>query len=449
MLLIAFAVMMLVAKRPKLFWPMLIIAGIVGAGPRIKGYFFLDEIMAGSVVLGALLHISLRRSKHLVKTVTTSSHKVIFNLWIGFVIMESIVGVIYNADLRIIRWVLFYAMLGIIGSIIYHRYKEFPFPSFRHTSLIVVITTMVLYIVYIGQGMYFERLLGAHGRFLSQDMFWAGSAYAVFPTLIAVPASVFLLNDRSRNLRRLAYVSIIIMLIVAFYYDSRISLLVMGGYCFVFLPRIKVRKAIPLLLIFSLLFIAYMPEPMKNIPEFAKGMVESSQALWSPGKSDVNRNLQLRAGFLRCFDNAKTLLIGDGIYSHRFTVIPYIEELYRRYLPVQDFLIPGSRNDTKEITIFRTTGFTALLIDTGVIGMLLFAMNFIFVALKLFKLNSLYRPIFLVGIFMSYMWLFSNNITDVLLLYLLIMPRGLIEQWSRNSIVREPMPEVVPARRTL
>ena len=39
--------------------------------------------------------------------------------------------------------------------------------------------------------------MGSHGRFLSQDYIWSGSAYAVFPTLVAVPAAILLLRDRS------------------------------------------------------------------------------------------------------------------------------------------------------------------------------------------------------------------------------------------------------------
>ena len=36
--------MILIVKKPKLFWPLLIIVGIIGVGPRVKGYLFIDEL---------------------------------------------------------------------------------------------------------------------------------------------------------------------------------------------------------------------------------------------------------------------------------------------------------------------------------------------------------------------------------------------------------------------
>lgn len=432
--LTAGAISLFVAARPKWFWLMLIIGGIVGCGPRISGYFFLDEIISGAAVLGALMRIAMLRSLKPLTPVAKSAHRTLFSLWIGYMIMESVLGVVYNNDFRIIRWVLFYAMLGVISAITYYRSTQFPFPSFRHLCLVVVTVTSVLYAVYLGQGMYFESILGAHGRFLSQDMIWAGSAYAVFPTLIAGPATIFILNDESRIVRLLAWVSIALMMSIALYYDSRISWLVLLCYFIAGMRKINVRNLVLVLALFGLSFSLYTREPLRQIGELGQSILEASQALWAPGRSDVSRNLNLQVGFMRITDNPKSFFIGDGVYSHRFTGIPYVEELYSKYLPNQDFVIPGSRDDSRGLEIWRTVGFTALLIDTGLIGMFLFGINWVFVALKLVRARVSSKALFLSMLGMSFMWLLSNNITDISLLYLLIMPQGLIDRWSRGDI---------------
>jgi len=394
-LLIAMVIIRFVALNPRQFWPMLIIAGLVGCGPKVGGYLFLDEFLSGAVVLGALLRISLVRSKQAAATTIRSSHVLFFNLWIGYMLMESVVGVIYNDDLRIIRWILFYAMFGIIGAIVYYRGNEFPFPSFKGTSLIIVITTVILYIGYLGQGMYFDSVLGLYGRYLSQDMIWAGSAYAVFPTLVAAPAAFYLVNDPAVRVRILAWSLIAITMGVAFYFSSRITWLVLAGCFVVFVRKFKVKAAIAITITFFVIFSVFMTRPEESFSAFVEDVFQASQAIWSPGESDINRNLQLRAGLMRVTDNPKTFLIGDGIYSHRFTVIPYVEKLYRLYLPdLRVHLIPGTRDDTVGLTIFHTVGFTALLIDTGLIGMLLFLMNYLFIAMKLFKQKVPHRASF-------------------------------------------------------
>ena len=38
---------LLIARKPRLFWPALIVVNIFGNGPRIKGYMILDEVLTG------------------------------------------------------------------------------------------------------------------------------------------------------------------------------------------------------------------------------------------------------------------------------------------------------------------------------------------------------------------------------------------------------------------
>ena len=152
--------------------------------------------------------------------------------------------------------------------------------------------------------------------------------------------------------------------------------------------------------------------------------------------------MQFKAGFLRSIDNVKTFLIGDGFYSHRFTILPHIKKLYSENKDsMTEQLIKGTRVDDTNIKIFRTNGFVALLVDTGLIGMILFMLLFIISIFKIIYINkfSLFRMlsfdrslVFAVLPFICFCWFLPINITDLTLAYILIIPNGLLFNWYKQ-----------------
>lgn len=435
-LIIGIPLVGLVATRPKLFWPFLIIVNILGVGPSLMKYFFWDKALTGFIVLGALLRILVDKG-HLRNVVSRDSHKLIFGLWLGYMVMESVIGVIANSDLRLIGWVLFYAMLGLLSYILYHRGRDFPFPSIRQFSLIVMVTVVLYYIAYLAYGVIVERLLdiGQTGRFAAQFLFrdtsfvWAGASIALYPTIIGMPAAIFAMNDRSFRVRMLVWSSISLMMAAAFYYASRSSWIIIFCVLLVSLRKIRVSKIILITLIFVLIF--YMFTTSTPSYEFFDEIVKSTQLLWSPAQGDIARNLQLKAAFMRITDNVVTFFVGDGIYSHKVTIIPYIKELYAKYLPEQIVVVKGQ--ELRDDAFFRTTAFTALLIDTGVIGILFLILLFIFAAYKVISQKSPHRALLFTTLFLTFTWQFTINMTGIVLFYLLFMPCGLVEQLSKTS----------------
>ena len=454
-LLIGFTVMVIVSMRPRLFWHMLIIVNIVGNGPRLMGYFFWDELLTGCVILGALLRLSLLNTKPQ-KNVSNPAHMFVFFLWVSYMVIESIMGIMVNNDLRIIRWILFYIELGLLSSILYYRSGEFPFPPVRQFSIVVLITTAIYYIAYLAHGMIIESMLGigtlgrVAAQYLTEGFLWSGSAMAIFPTLIAMASAIFLMNDSSFKVRMLVLFSMVLMMLVGFYYDSRLSWVIIFAICLVSFKRFRLAKLISIIVLFGLIFQIFMPN--YPIGKFLYTLFEGTQTLWHAGESGMGRKLQFEAGLLRLTDNPRTLLVGDGIYSHRFTITPYVNELYRKTEPEfrRAFNVPGYEEirAAKDVgpggkTIFRTTAFSALVIDTGIIGMMLFYLNYIFTGLKLIKQKSTERIILLTILFLAFMWLFNNNISEVVFLYILIMPRGLLEQLSTASRPIKPQKESI------
>jgi len=434
-ILIGFTLMIFVIIKPRLFWYLLIIVCIIGAGPRVKGYLLLDELFAVFLILGAFIRISILKHRRGFRS--DNIYKTVFNIWIGYMIMESLVGIIENGDMRIIRWVIFFFSVGSIAYFAQQKKNEFPVPRKRHLCSVVLITVLIYNILYLAQGMYYESIsgIGEWGRYLSQDDFWSGSAYAMFPAIIALPCAIIFLNDFASLNRIIGWTSICLIMYLAFYFDSRITWIIVFGNIFVSFFRFRPKLA-NLLPIYSLILVFSLIAGNRTTA-IIENLYETSSALWSPNKSDVGRNLALKAGFDTLMGSNRTLLIGDGMYSHKRTAVPYIKKLFLKYMPKDDFHIPGSRDDAAlGLTVWRTTAFTGLLIDTGLIGMTLLAIIFFSVLRSVIINNSRTSFNLILTIALLCMWLLISNITDIVLLYIMIMPGGLIEKLSQKDALQ-------------
>lgn len=437
-LVIGLPLMVAVAKNPKFFWPLLIIVNILGMGPSLMKYFFWDKALTGFIILGALQYRPADESR-LRTPVIRDDHKLVFCLWIGYMIMESAIGMIVNSDPRIIFWVIFYALLGVLAYILCHRRRDFPFPSVRQFAIIVLATVLFYNTVYLGYGIFIEKILGVpDGRFAAQFLFrdsfvWAPPSISTYPFIIGMPAVILVMNDRSFKVRMLALASLLFMIAVGFYYDSRAAYIIIFCIFLVSLPKIRFFKIIAIILVFIPAFYYFMGS-IKIQDFFSKEIFSGMQIMWSPTKRDAPRQKHTVAALLRITDNVGTFFVGDGLYSHKLTIKPYIEQLYENIPPVAPITIQSQH--LRDDEFMRTNAFSALLIDTGIIGMLILISLFLFTAYKIMVRKGPYRVLILVTLLMTFMWQFIINMTGILLFYLLFMPCGLLDQLSKVTCVK-------------
>lgn len=446
-LVVGFALVIVVSLRPSWLWSVLIVTAILGNMPRIKGYVILDELFLGCIVLAALLRLSVLKESH-PKGVSDHAHRGVFLLWMSYMVLQSVVGSIVNEDSRLIRWVVLYVLLGLLSSIISRR-REFPVGSFRHITLAILLSTSAGYAMYVVHGMVLEYFFGTQGRFggwgtfgdwgrAIQDRYWAGSSYATFISLVGWPSAIFLMRDRCRKVRLLVWIYFGLEMVVGWYYDSRVTWLVMGAFLAASIHKFAARQVVVFGMIFALLFGFFTGgEREEGIGdrsrEFFGVLVATSGAFWAPQESDVSRNLQLWAGVATAAEDLKTFLLGAGVFSHRVLIFPHIEQLYTLYLPEKYSFYD---TDPEWGIVFRTTAFNALLIDTGLVGMALMGANIVLVGQKVLKTRGRSRIISLLILPTMFLWLFVNNIQDVVLFYLLIMPNGLVEQLAHGYALR-------------
>ena len=434
-IIVGLIVIGIVALKPKFFWPILIFVVVGTAGLMVNGYCLIDEYLTACVLLGSLLSVSIgfihfRRKQ---ENVWDQFHKWMFFLLIIYMIAQSIRGLFLWEDWRIIRWIIYYSMLGILSFII--TKKGFFIPDAKKT-LSIILTSGILYFgLYMIYGLFYEKVKGL-SRFTTQGLEWSGSAYATFPLIVVIPGALFLLKSNVRIHQWLGWVGLIIAAIVGFYYNSRISLLILSVFLILSLPILGFRKLILPIVIFLIIpsLIFYPGNKGKFIEEigkYGKALCESAQALWSPRHSDLDRNLHLRASFLAVGADCSTLLLGYGMHSERFVLRPYVQRLYNQYLP-----------RAKVPPIVRTTGFTAFLVNTGLIGIFLLCANFLIVGCRIFvHQKGFSKVVLLISLLITFLWLFISNIQDIVLLYLIIMPSGLLVQLSQHGVAEQPVKE--------
>lgn len=137
----------IVAVKPKLFWPLLIISAIATAGIMVMNNTYLDEYLSGCLLFGTFMAISV--GNILLKRSWTDNltrlHKLIFIIMIAYMIIQSCRGLLILGGLQKIRWVVFYVLLGILSFFL--SVKNFSMPSGRKLSFLIASTTLGYLIV--------------------------------------------------------------------------------------------------------------------------------------------------------------------------------------------------------------------------------------------------------------------------------------------------------------
>ncbi len=220
---------------------------------------------------------------------------------------------------------------------------------------------------------------------------------------------------------------IAISLVIAAYFDSRVSYLVITAFLIVSPTALGFRwTAIFLILILGVLGGIYVfgdwARFSGQIQVLFQVLSGTVAVLWSSPMRDVTRYGLLIASFAAVNANLGTWLFGYGIYSERFVIGPYLARVYGA--------VPGVNRSVGDYV--RTETFEALFVGTGYIGMLLMAANFLFVALSLLAQKSPMRFVLLMALVLTFAWLFVAEIQDVVLLYLIIMPMGPLVQLGQR-----------------
>ena len=229
-----------------------------------------------------------------------------------------------------------------------------------------------------------------------------------------MPAAIFIFKYGPKNRRWLSWILVITAIALAYFYNTRIGSIIIIIFIFASLTVVKLRRTVLLLLIlFGLMFLLYGAQVKPHL----NYLLESVFFRYS---GDIGRWVTINASINAISESLPTLFFGYGIHSHHFVLGPYMKEAGHSF--------PGGIPPP----YVRVTGFGSLFTDIGLVGTLLFVMNFLIIAREIvIQRNSPGRNILLLSLFSLSGWILFCKIEDIVLLWFMIMPSGLLIQMAK------------------
>lgn len=424
-----------VLLRPKFFWPALFFAAVFEAGLMANGYTFFDEISIGAILLAGFIAV-MAGAVHFYGRKERGRdilHQFFFYLFAAYMMLESVRGLFILSSPEKIRWVLFFAMIGMIGFLA--AKKNFPVLEPKKLALLISGSLSVYLVYYLGYG-FFTEIFRKLSRFSIQPGEWPTPAYALFPLVVGIPCAFLLIQDQDKKsfYRWIGWVFLILAVLAGIYYNARMAILTATVCFFVYLPRIGTKKilflAASFLIAGSIFFLVGDKEKLIQANmDFFEDSCKSVQNLfhWTDSSKDIDRKVHFEVGFTSIERNLSTILFGYGFRMHGYVIGPYLRA---------SFIEKGSPGLASIVTDNESTeGFTALLVDTGAVGVILLSMNFLLVAYKIIIQNgNPHKLLILLVLAFAFFWLPIINMLDAVFFYLLIMPNGLLLQLSRYPL---------------
>lgn len=430
-------------RNQKLLWPLLIVSSISAAGLMLQGYTVLDEFYLACIILGSLVSTKAKKTDGEQKFGTDRMHRFVFLLLIAYMLVQCFYGMFVLESPRKLRWVVYFLMLGAITLILTD--KKTVVPSVRNLALLITVTALIYLCVYIGYGIFFE-LLGINrfdlqyaqimkGVDVGAIAIWGTTAYALFPVAVAMPAIFILLKDKASKFRRIAWITLTVAAFGAFYYDSRVGVLTILAFIILSIVSLGLRKAIVILsisVIILSLFIGLLWEGERKTAGFIIDdhfRFIDTLLLQGPKRNpteqrDLGRILLIEVAFTSIADSWEHFLFGYGYRRGGFVIAPHLDNL---------FLYHGIRHTVLDDGV-GAEAFTNVVVETGMVGLSLLALNFFFVARQILRQKSNpNRLALLLSLLVIAGWLFVIDILDIVLFYLAIMPSGVLVQLSRNE----------------
>lgn len=259
--------------------------------------------------------------------------------------------------------------------------------NYKYIIIGIVVVSIIYYLAYIGQGIYTELILSG-SRFDSQGITWAGSSYAVFYFLIALPCAILLIKGKTKYGIVLGIAVFIIAAVTAWYYDSRILKIVLAIFTIIVIPvnnYIKLTSSIITAVIFMMLI--------------------------HPFTSDYDRIAGILAPIKSLEHNT---WFGYGCKQHH-VILP---EYFKQYIAYSN-----------EYT--WSTSFARYTTDYGIAGLALFGSLFASAFAAAWKSKE--RVLLTVMVVIGAGWIFINDISNNFVWWLLFVPYGILYKFGQSS----------------
>jgi hypothetical protein len=224
----------------------------------------------------------------------------------------------------------------------------------------------------------------------------------------------------------------------AIYYDSRSSIYIILAvliYYLLILVRRRFSSSLKLLFLGSLILLIDFSTTQvvkKYIPFDFDSKTIGMPTVLNFDTSDYGRIVINLAAYDTIDDSIITMLVGHGWYMARY-------EMKSSLTAIRSKLGLDTSHIRSDIS-FQPSGAAAMLVDTGVIGVLLYLINLLLSLIKICK--SDFRDKYIISIIYMTMtlWFFIGNITPMLLTFFLIMPNNPIQMMANTNRINNTPP---------
>jgi hypothetical protein len=381
-------------------------------------YTLFDEVLVGAICL-VISYYFLKRL--ISREARFPSKIVIFNsffttVFLVYLFLNSFISFIKYREISSLR----FCLISFCITTLYFYTKN------NKTKLNLVSTNRAIYIYTFSWLSYYFIL-----KFLDldwttqQSVSWAGSSYAAIPVVIGL--YILYLNLKQANDKNshnfIIYIALSASL--AILYDSRILLIAIIVFFTIYISQnIKqpalLFKSLIVVLFFSTtsLFIRFESNSeVKNyLVDTPVGLSDSAQLITNTRESDMDRKTQINCAQELIFRNESAVryIFGYGQNQHKRVLLSCYT--------LKGFTVSDSK-------IVRPVGYSAFLVDYGVLGLLLLTFS-ITNNLKSFYTNKVRLEFFVLYITIILWSLVTNYLDNILIYFVLFLDLGL--QYSRG-----------------
>jgi len=431
-LAVACAVMVVsILGEPQRVWGWIAAGIVLGCGPIFQGLLILDQIAVAVALLALVVHHLGRRRpirSALPRGRIERWHTLVFGVFMAYMLFQAARGTIVDGfDPQKLRWVLFFLLVWLAGTLrVVGRRNEA-----EHGRMVAraLVTAWIVYLaVYLAWGLLDLALFG--DKFSSQLRHWGTPAYTLSPLVIAIPAIFLTLRDPSAGYRRSAQFAVLLSALTVLFFDARVGVLAVVSFMVIAVLFVNWRATLLLaagslaaLWIVSSLFWS----EARTWEFFVSDVFESGSALFAPAEErstarDWDRVAHLEVAFGTYQDGPVMFLFGTGYRQSGPYVSARYPEIVRSY---------GVIRATPIATGGSTEAFTALVVETGVIGIGLFLANLGLTAVRVLQgRTGRSRVVLLWATGLLLLWMPVINHLTAIWLFLAIAPAGTLVHLS-------------------
>ena len=436
------------------FLPIISACALITTGLIPRGLSLLDELLL-AFGIGLLLWTPPDRDGPDASSPDrplARAHQLAFTLLSLYLFAESIRGAAefegadFLDNLRKLRWSLLFLLLLVMGFLLPRRRNR------AGDGKAIAIGTMyggIWYVIgYLVTGIVAESVFGI-GRYDLQPghpsaFLWGTTAYALFPVVVAIPATIICATSPERHLRTGAIVSFVLWAVTTYYYNSRATLLAIIGFAGLWFWQwlgARARRFFVPGLLAGIVVAGVALRSLNSDSVFVGDLLKIWYTVATPSEvasqpNDLDRYVEIGAAFRAINASPGHWLFGYGYRMSGTVIAPFLAEVAGELSPIY-----YGRVMAKDWNNMPVEGLAALVLDSGMIGLVLILWIYYLLARRIWLGGSPMRLVLIGSLLLGFTWLFVIDIRDIALYFLILVPGGWLTTLAECGKAGAPAPD--------